>query len=99
MMASTDQSKGNDMKMSDMNTPAPTKGPDKWASDGHANLLQHAAGDKEASDMLNSMKSDLMKDAKAKDLLIKASDLKPGSKAMDQIMTKIKNRSSTKERE
>lgn len=66
-----------------------TKGPDKWASDGFNKLLEHS-GDQNLKDS----KQKMLSDPKTKDLLIKASDLKPGSKAMDEIMSKIKNRVS-----
>jgi hypothetical protein len=73
---------------------APTKGPDKWASDGHDNLIEHADEDKDTADMLTKSKADMMKDPKTKDMLIRASDLKPGSKAMDKLMNQLKNRAS-----
>lgn len=65
---------------------APTKGPTKWANDGFEKLSQHGAGglDREA----------LMNDPKARELLIQASDLKPGSKAMDSVLSKIKARAA-----
>lgn len=69
----------------------PKKGKDKWASDGLQKLLDHSADEKVKS-KLNENKGAMLKDPKTKDLLIQASDLKPGTKSMDAIMTKIKER-------
>lgn len=62
----------------------PLKGKDKWANDGFEKLSAHAPD-------LEFDRDQLMSDPKAKALLIQASDLKPGSKAMDKIMMKIKD--------
>lgn len=68
------------------------KGPDKWANDGAKNLQKHDAdfANKEMLDQLSKTKS-------GKDLLIKASDLKPGSKAMENLVEKIKSSSRTED--
>lgn len=63
---------------------APLKGADKWAADGLNKLNQHAGQPSGVAD------STLMANPKVKDLLIQASDLKPGTKAMDKVMTKIR---------
>lgn len=68
----------------------PLKGKDKWASDGFDKLIQHS-DDQLRNDLMNK-KDTLLSDPKIKDLLIQASDLKPGSKSMDNVMSKIKNR-------
>lgn len=68
---------------------APTKGPDKWANDGLKNLIDHT-DDQSTKDQLGKMKSSLLADPKARDLLNQASDLRPGSKAMQRILDKIK---------
>lgn len=60
------------------------KGPDKWANDGAQNLLKH-----DPTSLDGFTQADL-KDPKTKDLLIQASDLKPGSKGMAKVMTQIK---------
>jgi hypothetical protein len=67
-------------------TPAqePARGLDKWAADGFAKLERHGAKDLDREALFN--------DPKLKDLLIQASDLKPGSKAMDALLTRIKDR-------
>lgn len=64
----------------------PTKGPDKWANDGLQNLIKH---DSDFSDpkIIQLLKSS----QKGKDLLIKASDLRPGTKAMDNLVDKIRS--------
>jgi len=67
----------------------PKKGPSKWANDGFEKLMEHA---KEKGQSFNGQKGAMISDPKTKQLLIAASDLKPGSKAMDQIMAKIKSR-------
>lgn len=64
------------------------KGADKWANDGFKKLLEHS---KEESTKrgLEGQKGALLKNKRTKNLLIAASDLKPGSKAMDRIFKKI----------
>ena len=63
----------------------PTKGPDKWANDGANKLLQHDSTlPQELIDQLKSSKS-------GKDLLIRASDLKPNTKAMDNLVKQIRS--------
>lgn len=62
----------------------PTKGPKKWMKEG-ASIIQ-----KSDSSISESQIDELMKSKKGQDLLIQASDLKPGSKAMDGIMKKIR---------
>ncbi len=57
------------------------KGPDKWASDGAAKLLKH---DPELKAEIDELK----KSKQGRELLIRASDLKPGSKAMDNLLKK-----------
>lgn len=59
----------------------PAVGEDKWAQQGLQGLgIQDPA-----------LSQKLLSDPKAKQLLIQASDLKPGSKAMQQIMNQIKS--------
>jgi hypothetical protein len=70
--------------------PPPTKGPEKWASDGFDKLMSHSAADPSSQAALEQMKSEMIKDPKMKDLLIQASDFKPGSKGMENILAKIK---------
>lgn len=78
------------MRAADQN--APTKGPDKWANDGLSKLIQHS-GDPKIQKQLSDQKSSMLSDPKLKQLLISASDLKPGTPAMNKIMDKIINRS------
>lgn len=71
--------------------PAPQKGRSKWVADGFDKIMQHADPKMQAA--LKSVKSDLMNSPKASELLVAASDLKPGSKAMDRVLdslTKLK---------
>lgn len=67
-----------------------TKGPAKWANDGFDKLIDHT-DDKKTQDVLTKNKSSMLADPKMKKLLISASDLKPGSKAMESVLTKIKD--------
>lgn len=67
----------------------PKKGPEKWANDGFQKLLDHADGDEKES--IEAAKEKLMSSAAGKKLLISASDLKVGSKAMDNLLAKIKS--------
>jgi hypothetical protein len=64
--------------------PTPTtkpRGREKWASDGY---------EKVASMDSSLDKASLMKDPRKRELLIAASDLRPGSKAMDRILEKLR---------
>lgn len=66
----------------------PTTGPDKWANDGLQNLIKHD------SDFSDPKMIELLKNSqRGKDLLIKASDLSPGTKAMDNLVEKIRSSS------
>lgn len=64
----------------------PQKGPDKWAIDGASKLKKH-----DSRTISDEVVTQLLKTKKGKDLLIRASDLKPGTKAMDQILLQIKS--------
>jgi hypothetical protein len=67
----------------------PTKGPEKWANDGLKNIQDHdssAFSDPAVIEQILGSK-------KGKDLLIRASDLKPNTKAMDKIVEQIKSAS------
>lgn len=64
----------------------PTKGPKKWMNEGFSKLKVH---DKNG-DIPQTTFDELMKTTKGQELLIQASDLKPGSKAMDSLMKKIR---------
>jgi Skp family chaperone for outer membrane proteins len=65
----------------------PEKGPERWAADGFDNIVEHSSPDKRA--VLEKMRGEMLKNPKLKELLIKASDLKPGSKALDKLLTEI----------
>jgi hypothetical protein len=58
----------------------PAKGPDKWANDGLDKLKEHAGENK-----IEALKDQALADPRGKKLLIAASDLKPGSKAMQDV--------------
>lgn len=66
----------------------PEKGPAKWANDGVQALMQHAQG--KDRDLIAQNSKELLADEKGRDLLIKASDLKPGSKAMNNLLDRVK---------
>lgn len=66
----------------------PQKGPSSWANKGMQNILKHSPDDKD----LIANKAQLLNDPKTRDLLIKASDLKPGTRAMDNILSRIKEK-------
>jgi hypothetical protein len=67
------------------------KGEEKWASDGVEKLLKHS-NDPEQAKLLESMRGASARDPKIRRLLIDASGLKPGSKAMDQILKELTTR-------
>lgn len=69
---------------------SPSKGPEKWATDGFQKLKAHANEDDRA--LLDKNKGALLYDPKTKNLLISASSYSPGSKPMDQILKNIKSR-------
>jgi hypothetical protein len=69
----------------------PTKGPDKWANDGFDKLIEHAKDD-ETKAMLQKARTDLMNSPKMKEVLIRASDLKPGSVAMEKLLSQLKEK-------
>lgn len=81
----------NDPNMTPTQTkPADPKGPDKWAGDGLQNLKGHVGDDDRK--MLEDNKGAMLLDPKTKQLLITASNFKPGSKPLDDIVKHIKNR-------
>lgn len=65
-------------------TKSSLKGYDKWASDGVNKIIEH--DNVFSKDQIESFKQN----KKAKELLIKASSLKPNSKAMDKIVSELK---------
>lgn len=65
----------------------PKKGEDKWASDGVDNLKQH---DPNGFNLSPKQIDNLMGTRKGKELLIRASSLKPGSPAMDKVVEQIR---------
>lgn len=69
----------------------PQKGEKKWMNDGFSKLLEHT-DDPADKDLLEKNKSSMLGDPKINQLLIQASDLKPGSKAMDKVMAIIKSK-------
>lgn len=66
--------------------PSQKKGADKWANDGLQNLIEHSGDNSLESVDTSSIDSSL------KNMLIAASDLKPGSPAMDKVLAKVKAR-------
>lgn len=65
----------------------PLKGPDKWAYDGVEKIIEH---DKNGEINDSAVIQELLKTKQGKKLLIEASDLTPGSKAMEGVMQKIR---------
>jgi hypothetical protein len=65
------------------------KGEKKWAGDGFNKILEHVPNDERAD--FEAMRESMIKDSKKRKLLIHASELKPGSKAMDKIINQIKS--------
>lgn len=69
-----------EIKREPQSTPQP-KGQDKWAADGFENVAKaDPSFDREA----------LMNNPRARNLLIAASDLRPGSRAMNDVVAKLK---------
>lgn len=64
------------------------KGPGKWAEDGFKKLLD-STNDARLLDKYKDKKSDILKSAKLRKMLIRASDLKPGSKEFKRIERRI----------
>lgn len=64
------------------------RGPQAWANSGYNKIMEHSKNDP----AIESAKQQMLTDPKMKDLLMQASDLKPGSKAMDDILDKIRKR-------
>ena len=60
---------------------APKKGPEKWANDGIEKLKEHGAD----AEQLKKLKET----AAGRKILVAASDLKPGSKAMAKLMERL----------
>lgn len=73
------------------------KGKEKWANDGFDKILQHS-NDTSFLDLIKVNREKLFSDPKNKELLIQASDLKPGSKAMEKVVSKIKSKIAVNER-
>lgn len=69
---------------------SPTKGPDKWANDGLNNLKGHISEDDRK--LLDEHKTALLLDPNTKQLLITASNYRPGSKPLDDILKHLKKR-------
>lgn len=74
-------------KAASTNDQPPTKGPDKWANDGLKKIIDHDGTDAFSDPELVKK---MMDSKKGKELLIKASDLKPNSKAMEDVVGKIR---------
>lgn len=65
------------------------KGPAKWANDGAEKLITHSPEDKQTIEKARGAAND---NPKVKALLIQASDLKPGSAAMQKTIEKLKSK-------
>ena len=78
-------------RAADKNQDAPTKGPAKWQADGLKNLQDHVKTDDDRA-AIEKTKEQLMSTPEGKKLLIAASDLKPGSRAMEDILSRVKKK-------
>lgn len=67
---------------------APKRGHEKWANDGFDKVLKHTT-DQAAVKRFRELKSELLKDKRARRLFIQASDLRPGTRAMDNVVKKL----------
>jgi hypothetical protein len=72
------------MNAADNKDQAPAKGESKWAKDGFDKAQEHD------SSLSDDAYKQLIKTKQGRDLLIKASDSKPGTKAMDKIVSQVK---------
>lgn len=70
-----------------------SKGEKKWADDGLKKILDHAK-DPEQKKALEKARNVMLQNPKLKQLLIQASDLKPGSPAMEKVLEQIKKAQS-----
>jgi hypothetical protein len=68
----------------------PSGGPTKWATDGLKKLIDHASSNDKAA--LQGIDTSALDDQKLKDMLVAASDLPPGSRAMDKVLAQVKAR-------
>jgi hypothetical protein len=66
------------------NKDKPTKGPEKWMNDGLKKLEAHEGP------IPDEAKAELLKSQKGQQLLFRASDLQPGTKAMSNLALQIK---------
>jgi hypothetical protein len=66
-----------------------SKGEKKWADDGLKKILDHVK-DPEQKKTFEGARNQMLENPKLKQLLIYASDLKPGSPAMDKVLEQIK---------
>jgi hypothetical protein len=64
------------------------KGEEKWANDGFEKILNHTT-DQEKIERYKKLKSEFLNSRKAKSILVRASDLKPGSKAMEDLIKQL----------
>ena len=79
------------LKSSAPTAESPKKGPGKWANDGADKLIEHT-DDPKLKQKIEESRGAMMKDPKARELLIQASDLKAGSKQMASILSKLKEK-------
>ena len=68
-----------------------SKGPEKWMAAGMQNLQSHIKTDDDRA-TIEKAKEQLMSTPEGKKLLIAASDLKPGSRAMEDILSRVKKK-------
>jgi hypothetical protein len=86
MVADTDDQQPSTQVAGTKMSGPPLKGKDKWASDGFDKITETIP---EAAEFLNQNREALLADPKAKELFIRASSLKPGSKAWESTMQKL----------
>lgn len=68
---------------------SPKKGEEKWAKTGLDNVLNHI-DDPSLKSKIQNLQTDFLSDPRKRSLLIMASDLKPKTPAMDDVVNKIK---------
>ena len=68
--------------------PETKKGYDAWARNGFENIIEHE-NDPVKLQKYMDMEQELLRSKKGRDLLVKASDLKPGTKAMQNLLNEL----------
>lgn len=78
-------------RAADKNQDTPVKGPVRWANDGLQKLQDHVKTDDDRA-VIEKAKRQLLSTPEGEKLLFAASDLKPGSRAMEDILSRVKKK-------